>query len=103
LGSNDWNKIKNTCYGVTVNSTTAIQDNIAADWCKNQLKKPYNFNFFDISTRKSFYCSQLIWASFYDNFNIDVNTIAFWIPFVGNPIHPVELVTTDKTCLIYTK
>ena len=103
FGNNDWNKTKYTCYGVTVISTTNDQDSKAADWCKTHLGKPYNYNYFDTSTRKSFYCSQLIWASYLENFKIDLNTLAFWIPFVGNAIHPVELVTTDKTCLVYSK
>ena len=57
-----------------------------------------------MSTRAKFYCSQLVWAAFLDNYNIDLNTMAFansTIP--SNPIHPMELVWTDETNLIYEK
>lgn len=97
-GKNDWNTSKSTCYGVTVNGTTTAQDAIAADWCYNRIGKPYNFNYLNTKTRNSFYCSQLIWAAFLDNFNIDLNTS----DFLG-AIHPVELVSTSKTRIIYEK
>ena len=98
VGANNWDKTKHTCYGVTVNETTNMQDKIAANWCKDQEGKPYNYNYLDTGTRRCFYCSQLIWASFKDNFGIDLNTGHF-----GNAIHPMELVWTNKTRLIYEK
>lgn len=97
-GKNNWNTSKKTCYGVSVRSTTSEQDRQAADWCFNQLNKPYNYNFLDTATRKKFYCSQLVWASFKDKYGIDLNTSAF-----GNAIHPLELVTSSKTTTIYEK
>ncbi|MDO4469738.1 MAG: YiiX/YebB-like N1pC/P60 family cysteine hydrolase [Bacillota bacterium] len=97
-GKNNWNKSKKTCYGVSVRSTTSEQDRKAADWCYNQLKKPYNYNFLNIGTRKEFYCSQLVWAAFKDKYGIDLNTKTF-----GKAIHPLELVTSSKTSIIYEK
>ena len=103
-GRNDWYSTKNTCYGVTVKKTTVTQDSNAADWCYRQISKPYNLNYNNISTRKKFYCSQLVWAAFLDNYNIDLNTLAFANPaMMVNPIHPLELVWTDETNLIYEK
>ncbi|HEN8954622.1 hypothetical protein DBT48_06450 [Aerococcus mictus] len=103
-GRNDWHSTKTTCYGVTVKNTTARQDSNAADWCYEQISKPYNFNYYNMSTRAKFYCSQLVWAAFLDNYNIDLNTMAFANPSIpSNPIHPMELVWTDKTNLIYEK
>lgn len=97
-GSNNWYKTKKTCYAVTVKRTNPSQDAKAADWCKKQIGKPYNKNFFNISTRKAFYCSQLVWAAFLDNFKVDLNTSEF-----GAAIHPMELVNMSQTTLLYIK
>ena len=79
-------------------------DSNAADWCYKQISKPYNLNYNNISTRKKFYCSQLVWAAFLDNYNINLNTPAFAnFDMMVNPIHPLELVWTDETNLIYEK
>lgn len=103
-GDNNWNSTKNTCYGVTVKKTTTKQDGEAADWCHKQILKPYNKNYFNMSTREKFYCSQLVWAAFLDKHNIDLNTPAFTnVIMLSNPIHPMELVWTDETNLIYEK
>ena len=99
-GLNNWNSSKTTCYAVTVGTTTASQDEDASNWCYSEIGKPYNYNFFNIATRAKFYCSQLVWASFNDLDGIDLNTSAF-SSFLGNPIHPMELVNNDKTVLIY--
>lgn len=101
-GSNNWNIKCNTVYGVTATDTTTTQDNDAANWCYAQQGKKYNWNYFNISTRKSFYCSHLVWSAFKDLYGIDMNTSAY-SSFLGNPIHPLELVNTSKTSLIYQK
>ncbi len=45
-----------------------------------------------------------MWVAFLDNYNIDLNTLAFANPVMPfNPIHPMELVWTDETYLIYEK
>ncbi|MDI9472212.1 MAG: hypothetical protein GX260_03855 [Tissierellia bacterium] len=98
MGANNWNHVKDNCYAVTVKTTTPLQDEQASVWCENQRYKPYNYNFFNTSTRSRFYCSQLIWAAFKDKYGIDLNTSAF-----GNAIHPLELVTTPKTEIIFSK
>ena len=46
------------------------------------LGKPYNYNYFNVSTRKKFYCSQLVWAAFKDNYGIDLDTSDF-----GDAVH----------------
>lgn len=97
-GANDWNTSKSTCYGVSVSGTTAVEDKEAANWCYKQLGKPYNWNYFNTSTRDEFYCSQLVWASFYDNFGVDLSTSSF-----GSAIHPSELVDSSNTYTIYSK
>ncbi|PKK40190.1 hypothetical protein ABB02_00549 [Clostridiaceae bacterium JG1575] len=103
-GDNDWYSTKTTCYGATVKNTTVTQDSNAADWCYAQISKPYNLNYYNMSTRAKFYCSQLVWAAFLDNYNIDLNTPAFAnAAMLSNPVHPIELVWTDETNLIYEK
>lgn len=66
---------------------------------KNKLVngKKYNFDYLDVNTRKKFYCSQLVWASYKDKFGIDLNTSAY-----GAAVHPMELVNNSKTVTQYT-
>jgi uncharacterized protein YycO len=97
-GAHNWNTSKTQAYQVTTRGTTAKQDAKAADWAESQLGKPYNYNYVDTGTRKKFYCSQLVWAAFLDNFGIDLNTWVFL-----NAVHPMELVNNDKVTLIYRK
>ena len=97
-GPNDWNTSKTSCYGISVKGTTVDEDNEASNWCYRQLGKPYNYNYFNVSTRKKFYCSQLVWAAFKDNYGIDLDTSDF-----GDAVHPMELVNSSKTYTIYKK
>lgn len=97
-GKNNWNQVRKTCFGVTVKSTTTAQDAKAADWCYKQRSKPYNYNYLNVNTRKSFYCAQLIWAAFKDLYNIDLNMYYF-----EKAIHPVEFTNSPKTKIIYRK
>lgn len=95
-GKNNWKATKKKVYGVSVRSTTSKQDAQACDWCIRQRGKKYNINYFNVNTRSKFYCSQLVWAAFKDNFGINLNTSQF-----GNAIHPMELVNTSKTYTTY--
>lgn len=103
LGKHNWNSSKSQTYQVSTLGTTTTQDAAVADWCYAKRGKPYNYNFFDINTRQKFYCSQLVWAGYKDKTGIDLNTSAFSVPLVGNPVHPIELVNTSKTYLVYRK
>lgn len=91
-------KYSASCYGISVKGTTVDEDNEASNWCYRQLGKPYNYNYFNVSTRKKFYCSQLVWAAFKDNYGIDLDTSDF-----GDAVHPMELVNSSKTYTIYKK
>lgn len=101
-GANDWNKAKTTCYAVTTYKTTREKDEQAADYCKGKIGKPYNYNYYDMGTRKKFYCSHLVRSAYLDKFNIDLNTSDFDLGKL-KAIHPLELATTDKTYMIYAK
>lgn len=107
LGRNNWNTTRETCYGVTLYSTSASQDAQAADYCYQKINKPYNYNYYDMGTRSKFYCSHLVWSSFKDLFGIDLNTSAYDITLgslvLATAIHPLELVDTSKTYTIYVK
>lgn len=97
-GANDWAYTRQKAYAVTVDSTSEAQDAAAAEWTRAQLGKGYNYNFLNTSTRSKFYCSQLVWAAFKDKFGINLDTSAFlWA------IHPMELVSTPKTRLVWSK
>ena len=96
-GNNDWYKShKKQAYGVGVYATTNAQDNAASNWAYAQIGKPYNYNYYNTSTRSKFYCSQLVWAAFKDLYNIDLDTWRY-----GWAVHPMELVWTDRTGLVY--
>lgn len=96
LGNNNWVDTKESIYGVSVTKTSPTENALAADWCYTKIDKPYNYNYFNTKTRDKFYCSQLIYAAFKDNFNIDLNTKIF-----GSAIHPMELVNNSNTVTIY--
>lgn len=101
VGRNDWNTTRTTCYAGSVRSTTTTQDSKAADWCYGKIGKPYNYNYFNTSTRSQFYCSQLVWSAFLDLYGINLNTSDFNVPGVGNPVHPLELLDNDYTYVTY--
>lgn len=90
--------LSNTLRSISVKGTTVDEDNEASNWCYRQLGKPYNYNYFNVSTRKKFYCSQLVWAAFKDNYGIDLDTSDF-----GDAVHPMEFVNSSKTYTIYNK
>lgn len=60
--------------------------------------KPYNYNYLDTATRSSFYCSQLVWASFKDKYGIDIST-----DFAGAAIYPMEILDSPNVSVIYHK
>jgi len=97
-GPNNWNLTKNTCYGVTTYDTTVEEDAKASDWCYSQIGKPYNYNYFNPYTRSTFYCSQLVYASYLDLYGINLDTISYL-----NAVHPMELVNSSETFTIYQK
>lgn len=97
-GANNWNTSKSTCYGVTVKGTTTSEDADAADWCYNQLNKPYNWIWMDKERRDAFYCSHLVYAAFIDKYGINIDTDAFF-----SAIHPSEIVDSSNTTIIYKK
>ncbi|WP_342372804.1 YiiX/YebB-like N1pC/P60 family cysteine hydrolase [Propioniciclava soli] len=97
-GSNNWNSTKSQAYAVTTKATSSAQDATAAGWAYGQRGKPYNWNYFNTGTRNSFYCSHLVWASYKDNFGIDLNTSAYW-----GAVHPMELVNNSQVSLLWRK
>lgn len=96
---NDWKYHKTQIYGVAPRSTSRAQDAAASTWASHQRGKPYNWNFADVNTRSRFYCSQLVWAAFKDNFGVDLNRG----DIAGHIIYPMELVTNGKVYLLYRK
>ncbi|WP_152361054.1 YiiX/YebB-like N1pC/P60 family cysteine hydrolase [Microlunatus speluncae] len=98
-GDNNWYQSKTQAYGAGVRATSAAQDAKAADWAYLQRGKPYNYNYVDMRTRSSFYCSQLVWAAFWDNFRINLDTTK-----IPGAVHPLELLDDpSKAYLIYRK
>lgn len=101
-GNNNWHKIKKRHFGLRVKSLNDTKHLKSLSYIKKQLYKKYNFNFLNTKTRKKFYCSHLIWAAFYDNYNINLDTKMFGL--AGNKkaaIHPLELVLSKKTKTVF--
>ena len=82
MGSNNWYAVKPHVWGMTTRDDASTQDSAAADWVKAQLGKPYSYNY-NMGTRSSFYCSQLVWASFRDTNGIDLNTSSYDVDYLG--------------------
>lgn len=101
-GRNNWYDSKTTCYGVAMLHTNMDQDRAAANYCYKKIGKPYNYNYYNMKTRKKFYCSQLIYAAYLDKFKIDLNTGWFDVGPL-HAIHPGELVLSPETYKIYQK
>ena len=96
IGRNNWTNTKRTVWGVKVKGTSVSQEAQAANWAYRQRGKRYNYNYYNPWSRDKFYCSQLVWAAYYDNFKINMNTAAF-----GVAVHPMELVNTSKTQTVF--
>jgi Uncharacterized distant relative of cell wall-associated hydrolases len=99
-GPNDWDTSKITCYAVVPKHTTQKNRIDSAIWAQNQIGKNYNvfFNLWENPNAKSFYCSQIIWAAYYNECNIDIAPSRPMILF------PVHLLSDSKTTdLIYYK
>lgn len=101
MGLNDWMSNRSEVYGVQVKGLTQEQCAAAADWCMQQLGKPYNYNYLNKRTRDEFYCSQLVWAAFYDLYNIDLSIVSTNPLTWTTAVHPMELVNSDKTETIF--
>ena len=100
-GKNNWMSNRSEIYGLDVKGTSDAQDAAAADWCAQQIGKPYNYNFLNKTTRDSFYCSQLVWAAFKDLYNIDLSNVGLSPLTWTTAVHPMELVNSDKTETIF--
>ena len=111
-----WVNKKKEFWILEVRGVSRKKQEKAADWCAKQIGKPYNNNFSNISTRKRFYCSQLVWAAYKDLYGIDLNTKSFdgfsYYYDTGKlklcktkkycqQIAPIELVKSNKTKVVY--
>ena len=100
-GTNDWMSSCSEVYGIRVKGVTAEQAAAAADWCRQQIGKAYNYNYLDKRTREKFYCSQLVWAAFYDLYRIDLSDIGLGPLTWTTAVHPMELVNSDRTETVF--
>lgn len=99
-GPNDWDTSKITCYSIVPKNSTKKKCADAANWAQEQIGKNYNvfFNLWKNPDAKSFYCSQIIWAAYYNSCKIDL------APNRPQILFPVHLLTnSDTTNLIYYK
>ena len=96
-GKNNWVKTKKEFFVCEANGISRDGMIRAMGWCDKKRGKPYNYNYYNIDTRDSFYCSHLIYAAYKDYFGIDMNTKDFDSSVLGKAIHPIELVSTPKT------
>jgi uncharacterized protein YycO len=99
---NDWYEPSRyqTAYGVDVTKATEEQEANAADWCQQHLGKPYNYLFIFPCRTDAYYCSSMIWQAYKANAGIDLDTAAYNCLFF-RIVHPMELVDSSKTSLVY--
>ena len=104
VSRNNWKTKKANIAAVTVRNTTTIQDSKVSDWCKNQKGKKYNYNYYSINSKGSYYCSQLIWAGYKNLYKINLNTKMYDLGTKA-AVGPFELVTKNNSKLypIYMK
>lgn len=93
---NNWNTRYSTVYGSSVTTTSFSEDANAADIAYSYIGKPYNWIFTNTKTTSKFYCSQLVYRSFLDAANINLNE-GGWIVF------PIDLVQSNYTYTFYTQ
>jgi uncharacterized protein YycO len=104
ISRNNWKTKKQNMAAVTVRNTTTYQDGKVSDWCKKQKGKRYNYNYYSINSKGSYYCSQLIWAGYKNLYKINLNTKMYDLGG-KSAIGPFELVTKNNSVLypIYMK
>lgn len=94
--SNDWDTRYDTVYGATVRNSSTYEDAGAANFAHSYIGKPYNWLFTNINTTSKFYCSQLVYRSFLDATNINLNQ-------GGGIVFPIDLIQSNETSTFYTK
>lgn len=97
-GPNDWDTSKITCYAAIPRETDRREFVKAANWAQNQINRKYNFNFLNWRNPKlkKFYCSQLVWAAYYNACGIDL------APKKHIILLPMDLLSDDSvTDIIY--
>lgn len=65
----------------------------AVNYASNQVGKPYNMNFFDKERTDSFYCSQLVWQSWFA-VGIDIDSNG------GGVVSPSDIVNSDNLYMV---
>ena len=102
-GDNNWYSEKKYTIGLRVKGLSNKQHINAYKQAEKHLKKIYNINFLNYKTRKSFYCSQLVWSSFYDLFKINLDTKQYGLAMKDKlaAIHPLELAYSSLTDKVF--
>lgn len=92
---NEWKKTSKSFLGIV--DTTNSDRKAAAKYAYDQIGKPYNWKFFQKKRTDSFYCSQLVWRSWYEQ-DIEID---------GNPdddlVTPIELLKSDNVFVVKNK
>lgn len=91
---NDWATRYSHVRGLWVSGAGSSHYAYAASYSRNQIGLPYNYNFFNVSTTSSFYCSQLVWRAWY-NQGWDLND--------GGAVWPVDLIESSHTTVFYSQ
>lgn len=102
-GNNNWDNKKH-CRAAVVSSLSVAKRAKVANKCATWVGKPYNWHFADVETRKSFYCSHLVWAGYIDSYNVNLDD-NHKDPTQKNflIVYPSELIASKKTSVTYKK
>jgi uncharacterized protein YycO len=92
---NDWVNRYEHIRGLWVDGADSTDYSNAASYARQRIGLPYNYNFFDVKNVSKFYCSQLVWRTWYQVMGVDLND--------GGAVWPVDLIESPKTIIFYSK
>ncbi|WP_054950669.1 YiiX/YebB-like N1pC/P60 family cysteine hydrolase [Numidum massiliense] len=92
---NNWKNRYKKVKALGVRKSTGGDVTYAASYARGKIGKPYNYNFWNVKTVNSFYCSQLVWRAYY-NRGFDLN-------YNGGAVWPVDLIKSPLTAAYYSQ
>lgn len=92
--ANDWNTRYDHFKQLRVSGASSTNYSSAKSYASTKVGLPYNYNFFNIDTTSSFYCSQLVWRA-WNHQGYDLND--------GGAVWPVDLIESSNTYVVYSQ
>lgn len=90
--TNVWHN-KKGAFWLRAKKASAALNTAAVNYASNQVGKPYNINFLDKERTDCFYCSQLVWQSWF-TVGIDIDSNG------GSIVSPVDIVNSENLYMV---